>query len=317
MCHYEVLPRVSPFMTIPDTVVLPTATSSVPIDKSSSNSSRPDADEESASCAVPTVMPPLFHSWLLEKSQEPILTKDVHSAVQHVQDGSCVFDSTENRKRSPIQNRESGSNVEEEPSSMEWTLDPSSTSSSSQTTNPPAHQPKRDIHPDFTPQAKDSHATPNAHYQTTTTNNTSLKNRMTTPLAFPTSKFYLSRWDVLKYCPANTSRLLRRRPVTTLSALLRGNHLQATFESYVWGFDEGVLPPFIHSTVRNDVGEMVAEALRNCKTIVPMYRGKEKACKALVIKTMMLEVQRIHDEVNFAFSFSNLQVPVSTSKFGI
>lgn len=118
------------------------------------------------------------------------------------------------------------------------------------------------------------------------------------------SIFKLSPWETLKRVPNKMQNILNRRPATKMSELIAGNFLQSKFESYAIDFDEGKLPPFIHqSCIMKDVGSLEArfdhlpKPLANCKSILPMYLHKTQSCKGIIVKTLMMEVQRIHDEV--------------------
>lgn len=118
------------------------------------------------------------------------------------------------------------------------------------------------------------------------------------------SKFILANWQALKRIPDNMEHILTRRPVNNMGDLMRANFLQSVFESYIFAFDKNELPPFIHrSSIMNDVGTQEAnfahlpEALANCKAIVSLSLHKTGSTGALVLKTLLLEIQRIHDEV--------------------
>jgi hypothetical protein len=124
------------------------------------------------------------------------------------------------------------------------------------------------------------------------------------PLSTPNSSFLLGHWEALKRIPNQMQHLLNRKPAKTMSDLLRGNFLQATFESYALGFDKNQLPPFIHqSCIMKDIGSQEAkfahlpEPLANCKAILLIELAKTSASRPFVTKTLLLEVQRMHIEV--------------------
>jgi hypothetical protein len=118
------------------------------------------------------------------------------------------------------------------------------------------------------------------------------------------SKFILARWEALKRIPDNMEHILNRKKTTKIADLLRGNFAQATFESYAHAFEKNELPPFIHrSCIMKDVGSQeinfahLPEPLANCQAILPMYLHRTASCRPLVCKTLLLEVQRLHNEV--------------------
>lgn len=118
------------------------------------------------------------------------------------------------------------------------------------------------------------------------------------------SKFVLASWQELKRIPDRTEHILTRRPVTKMGDLIRGNYLQSTFESYLFAFDKNELPPFIHrASITKDVGTQEAnfahlpEALANCKAIMSLALHNIDSSRPLTLKTLLLEIQRIHDEV--------------------
>jgi hypothetical protein len=105
----------------------------------------------------------------------------------------------------------------------------------------------------------------------------------------------------------------------------------ATIESYAVGLDKNVLPPFIHRSIATkELGGReidfvnLPEPLANCKQIVPMYFQKTPASRSLVAKTMILEVQRLHNEVSDIsrreivsdyFSFPHMTTKICSSHF--
>jgi hypothetical protein len=119
------------------------------------------------------------------------------------------------------------------------------------------------------------------------------------------SKLVLASWQVLKQIPDDLPSLLKRKQHTKPASLTIGNFLWATIESYAVEISSRkVLPPFIHrSCCKKDREEgdldfsNLPEPLANCFSISQMYRQKTPGCKHLVYRTLILEVQRLHDEV--------------------
>lgn len=119
------------------------------------------------------------------------------------------------------------------------------------------------------------------------------------------SKLVLASWQVLKEIPDDLPGLLERKQPIKLSSLTTGNFLWATIKSYATEIGtRKVLPPFIHRTCcKNNSGggdldfSNLPKPLANCFSRTPMHRQKTPACKHLVYRTLILEVQRLHDEV--------------------
>jgi hypothetical protein len=105
--------------------------------------------------------------------------------------------------------------------------------------------------------------------------------------------------------PDHLPTILDRKKCLKPSSMMVDNHTWATIESYAYEFNKEILPPFIHrSTATKELGGRdidffnLPEPLANCKQIVPMYFQKIPASKPLILKTLILEVQRLRDEVN-------------------
>ncbi len=117
------------------------------------------------------------------------------------------------------------------------------------------------------------------------------------------SKLAQASWQALKEIPDLTRSFLNRKQPTKLSSLTVGNFLWATIELYPIELSREILPPFIHSSCRKDVRGRdqdfsdLSESLANCSSIVPMYKQRTPASENLVFRTLILEVQRIHEEV--------------------
>jgi hypothetical protein len=112
-----------------------------------------------------------------------------------------------------------------------------------------------------------------------------------------------ANWDALR----NANRLpniLERRETANISERLKENFMWLKIVSYATDFASSILPPFIHqmyllkdpSRGIHDFANL-PEPLSNCRSIVPMYLQKTPSCKNLVLKTLLLEVQRLHNEV--------------------
>jgi hypothetical protein len=119
------------------------------------------------------------------------------------------------------------------------------------------------------------------------------------------SNVFQARWHAFSDARNGVPNLLSRNPNTKLSSLLIGNHLWATLESFAVRFCDGLLPPFIHNSSRPENAEghfmTLADlpgALANCQSIVQMYLSKTPGNTALVLRTLLLEVQRLHGEVS-------------------
>ncbi|KUJ24333.1 uncharacterized protein LY89DRAFT_18568 [Mollisia scopiformis] len=113
----------------------------------------------------------------------------------------------------------------------------------------------------------------------------------------------IASWEALKVTPNHVPNILERRPATCISDSMKQNFLWSRIASYVTDFDKAILPPFIHRNyLLKDGGSQIVdfanlpEPLANCKNVVPMYLQKTPACKQLVLKTFLLEVQRLHAE---------------------
>lgn len=115
-------------------------------------------------------------------------------------------------------------------------------------------------------------------------------------------------WDALKKIRNTSPNLLNRKEQSIMSSLMTGNLQWATIQSYVTAFADGILPPFIHWSCavkslqsQNTEHSDLPEALANCRSVVEMYLKKTPASNPLALKTFLLEVQRIYDEVSHFF----------------
>jgi hypothetical protein len=118
------------------------------------------------------------------------------------------------------------------------------------------------------------------------------------------SAFVLASWPELKHVPQSFPNLLTRKPMTKIASIAVSNFLWATIKSYAVSFSEVTLPPFVHRSsfmkhTQFDSGEALdlPEPLANCNSIVPMFLKKTAASRNIVLRTLLLEVQRLHDEV--------------------
>ena len=118
------------------------------------------------------------------------------------------------------------------------------------------------------------------------------------------SAFVTASWPELKQIPDSLPNLLNRKPMTKVVSMTVSNFLWATIKSYAVSFSGATLPPFVHrgsfaGHTQSSSGEAlnVSEPLANCHSIVPMYLQKTPACTNIILRTLLLEVQRIHDEV--------------------
>jgi hypothetical protein len=120
------------------------------------------------------------------------------------------------------------------------------------------------------------------------------------------SALVLANWETLREMTQDLPTLLNRKEPTTMSSLMIGNFIWATIESYAIQLGRSSLPPFIHrSSCASDIGgshldfEKLPEPLANCSNIIPLYVRKSPTTRALALKTLILEVQRLYDEVRF------------------
>ena len=127
-----------------------------------------------------------------------------------------------------------------------------------------------------------------------------------------TSRLVIASWQALRETTDDMPTLLNRKKPTTMSSLMIGNFMWAKLESYAIQFGSGSLPPFIHRNFCADNTEggslhfnKLPEPLANCFNIVPLYMRKTPTTEALAFKTLILEIQRLYDEV---------RVPTNESK---
>jgi hypothetical protein len=118
------------------------------------------------------------------------------------------------------------------------------------------------------------------------------------------SQSVMVEWKTLSNFKGYPNILNRKLP-TKVSTLTVGNFLWSTIESYATGFGSSQLPPFIHRrNLKKEIGGRhedsanYPEPLANCEQIVPMFLNKTPSSKQLVMKTFILEVQRLHNEVS-------------------
>jgi hypothetical protein len=100
--------------------------------------------------------------------------------------------------------------------------------------------------------------------------------------------------------------------------MMTDNHMWATVESYAFDFDKEILPPFIHrSTAMDESGGREVDfvnlpmPIANCKQILAMYSKRTPATRSLIFRTLILEVQRLHNEVKLNILKGSL--PLTTS----
>lgn len=116
--------------------------------------------------------------------------------------------------------------------------------------------------------------------------------------------FVNTSWQSMGTLIDHLPAILGRREAVNISQRVKMNFLWSKVESFAIDFNRSILPPFIHQRLLlKDVDSQVfdfanlPEPLANCKNIVPMYMQKTPACTKLVLKTLLLEVQRLHTEV--------------------
>jgi hypothetical protein len=75
----------------------------------------------------------------------------------------------------------------------------------------------------------------------------------------------------------------------------------STIKSQAFAFEYGTIPFFVHRQSSPEICKTgdASEPLANCGSIMSMYRRRTEACKKLVLKTLLLEIQRIYEQVRF------------------
>jgi Fungal Zn(2)-Cys(6) binuclear cluster domain len=124
-----------------------------------------------------------------------------------------------------------------------------------------------------------------------------------------TSKLLLASWQALRDTIGDLPTLLNRKKPTTMLSLTIGNFIWATIESYAIQLGRRSLPPFIHrSSCASEIGDRcldfdkLPEPLANCYNIIPLYMQKTPITQPLAFKTLILEIQRLYDEVRILLS---------------
>jgi hypothetical protein len=123
------------------------------------------------------------------------------------------------------------------------------------------------------------------------------------------SKLLLENWQALREMTGDLPTLLHRTKPTTMLSLTIGNFIWATIESYAIQLRRRSLPPFIHrSSCAKEIEDRcldfdkLPEPLANCYNIIPLYVQKTPTTQPLAFKTLILEVQRLYDEVHSLLS---------------
>jgi len=113
------------------------------------------------------------------------------------------------------------------------------------------------------------------------------------------SPFDIPGWQELGNESNKLTNLLTRKPVKKAGSLFTRNFMWSTIKSHAFNFEDGTLPFFVHRQSSPEIcrSGAAAEPLANCGSIISMYRKKTPACCDLVLKTLLLEIQRIHEQV--------------------
>jgi len=113
------------------------------------------------------------------------------------------------------------------------------------------------------------------------------------------SPFDMAGWEALDKEPIKLPNLLNRKPSQTAGSLLIHSFLWSTIKSHAFNFKNGTLPFFIHRQSSPEIcqGGNASEPLANCRIVISMHCEKTPACKSLVLKTLLLEIQRIYEQV--------------------
>jgi len=93
--------------------------------------------------------------------------------------------------------------------------------------------------------------------------------------------------------------LFSQKKAKSAGSLLARSLIWSTIKSQAFAFEYGTLPFFVHrqSSPAVCTSGDASEPLANCRSIMSMYRQKTEACKKLVLQTLLLEIQRIYQQV--------------------
>lgn len=119
------------------------------------------------------------------------------------------------------------------------------------------------------------------------------------------SELAILPWPSPQRIPKRFHTLLSRRPMERLGSELVTNHLFTIINSYPNMLGTPELPPFIHrycfieevDVQHPDSSSELPEPLANCQAFMALFLSKTARSNTFVMKTLFMEVQRLHNEV--------------------